>query len=362
MLRRIIVQSVRVRGGRTIVALGALTLAATLITTILAIYSDLERKLATEFRSYGANIVISSGNGGALPADAELRTVDVLGQRAQVVPIAVAVASAKRKDGTSAEVVVVGADLKKLHRLNSWWKVQEQGEGMLAGKHAAEALDVASPMEFAGRQISWTIGAVIESGSSDDDRVYMERSQFERLTGVKPNAIQVSFTGSAAETRAAVMRLQSAFPADGVAVNPVRQIVESEGRVIGKTRAMMLGCGLLIVITVALCVTSTLMASVLERRRDFALMKALGASQQVVSSLFASEAMLVAIVAGVMGFAIGAGLAELISRRSFHASIVPTQMVFTTVLLSNVAIAFVACALPLFRLRGVQPAVILKGE
>ena len=46
----------------------------------------------------------------------------------------------------------------------------------------------------------------------------------------------------------------------------------------------------LIIATAALCVFATLIGWVLDRRRDFAIMKALGAPQKLVTSFFAAEA------------------------------------------------------------------------
>src|SRR2546430_3821009 len=57
---------------------------------------------------------------------------------------------------------------------------------------------------------------------------------------------------------------------------PLFRSVEAEGRVLAKTRATLLAAAILIILTAALCVTATLTAWVLDRRRDFAIMKALG--------------------------------------------------------------------------------------
>jgi putative ABC transport system permease protein len=142
----------------------------------------------------------------------------------------------------------------------------------------------------------------------------------------------------------------------------VRKIVEAEGRVIRKTRAMMFVCGLLIALTVVLCVGSTLTASVLERRRDFALMKALGASQHVINGIFIVEASLLGMTASLIGFAAGIGLANLIGALNFHASITPRIFVLPTVLLITIMVALVSALLPLTRLQRLEPAVVLKGD
>ena len=66
--------------------------------------------------------------------------------------------------------------------------------------------------------------------------------------------------------------------------------MEGEARVLGKTRATLLAAAALIILTAALCVLSTLMGWVFDRRRDFAIMKALGASDRLLNGFFAAEA------------------------------------------------------------------------
>jgi putative ABC transport system permease protein len=119
---------------------------------------------------------------------------------------------------------------------------------------------------------------------------------------------------------------------------------------------------LLIALTVGVSVLATLSASVLERRRDFALMKALGGSQTQLLSLFLLEALLLALAGVVAGFVIGSALAWAISEGNFGTASLPRVGVLPLVLLLNVAIAVMAALFPARVLRGLQPAALLKGE
>jgi putative ABC transport system permease protein len=127
-------------------------------------------------------------------------------------------------------------------------------------------------------------------------------------------------------------------------------------------RGVMLASTLFIALTVALCILSTLTSSVLERRRDFAVMKALGSSQLTVSALFAGEAIIIAAVAAINGYAIGSGLAAWIAQANFHAPVGPQLGVLPLVILASMAIALLAALLPLVQLQRIEPAGILKGE
>ena len=138
--------------------------------------------------------------------------------------------------------------------------------------------------------------------------------------------------------------------------------MEAEARVLGKTRSALLAAAGLIIVTAALCVLATLMGWVFDRRRDFAIMKALGASERLLNSFFAAEAAALGIVGAIIGFVIGIGIAAWIGRVNFHAPVVPRLSVLPVVLLGSVAVALLSAALPIGLLRRVQPAIILRGE
>ena len=129
-----------------------------------------------------------------------------------------------------------------------------------------------------------------------------------------------------------------------------------------RMRSVMLASTLLIALTVTLCVFSTLTSSVLERRRDFAVMKAIGSSQLTVNALFAGEALTIALCAALTGYALGSGVAAWISQANFHAVVAPQLGVLPLVMLADVVLALLAAMVPLARLQHIEPAGILKGE
>ena len=185
-------------------------------------------------------------------------------------------------------------------------------------------------------------------------------TDFVAWTGVQPSTIEVAATGSREELNGILRQLQSAMPeAD---VRPVRQIVEGEARVLGKTRATLLAATALIILTAALCVLSTLMGWVFDRRRDFAILKALGASDRVLNGFFAAEAGILGATGAVIGFVFGIGMAAWIGRVNFHASVAPRFSVLPLVMAGSIVVTLLAAILPISLLRRLQPAVILRGE
>ena len=148
MFGRMLLRAAVLRRRRAASALLAMIVAAAVATAMMNLYVDVQAKLRTEFRSYGANVVIVGKDGQSLPADALTRVESVLGAKTLAVPFAYAVA--RTKDGQS--VVVVGTDFARARQLNHWWKVShwpDVPDEALIGMRAA---GVVLPKASANRQ------------------------------------------------------------------------------------------------------------------------------------------------------------------------------------------------------------------
>jgi putative ABC transport system permease protein len=366
MFARMLLRAAVLRRRHAASALLAMVVAAAVATAMMNLYVDVQAKLRTEFRSYGANVVIVAKDGQALPADALAKVESVLGAKTLAVPFAYAVA--RTQNGQS--VVVVGTDFARARQLNHWWKVSHwpgaQNE-VLVGMRAATIVSPKGgpnrqPFEltFQGKAIELAPAGMLQTGAGEDSRIYLDQSEFQNWTGVSPSTIEVAADGTAAEIEASIRRLAQLLPSADV--RPVRQIMEAEANVLNKTRATVYASATLVVLTSALCVLATLMGWVFDRRRDFAMMKALGASERVINGFFAAEAAALGTVGAILGFLVGIGVAAWIGRVNFHAPVVPRFSVFPYVLAGSIAVALVSAVLPIVLLRRVQPAIILRGE
>jgi putative ABC transport system permease protein len=369
MFLRMLVRAAVLRRGRAASALVAMIVAGAVTTAMLNLYADMEAKLRREFRSYGANIVVVGRDGASLPFDGLNKVDATLAGQGIAVPFSYVVA--RTSDGQS--VVVVGTDFSRVRRLDTWWSVstwpqaagansQAPVQALVGTRAAAVIRSSGKPftLTFQGRTIRLATTGTLTTGAAEDSRIFISENDFEAWTGVRPSTIEIGATGSNTEIMAMMQRLGQALPM--VEVRPVRQIVEAEGRVLGKTRAALLAAAALIILTAALCVLATLMGWVLDRRRDFAIMKALGASERLLNGFFAAEACVLGLVGALVGFVIGVGLAAWIGRVNFNAAVMPRFSVLPVVMAGSIAVALLSAALPIGLLRRVQPAIILRGD
>jgi putative ABC transport system permease protein len=362
MFVRMLLRAAVLRRGRAASALFAMVVAAAVTTAMLNLYVDVQAKLRREFRNYGANIILVGRDGTSLPSNALSQAESVVAGRGVVAPFALVVA--RTSDGQA--IVVVGSDFERVRQLDRWWSVSNWPAGPNEALVGVRALPVVSPknqafdLSFQGHTILVTPAGTVQTGSAEDSRIYLSLADFVAWTGVQPSTVEIAATGSPEEISAVMRQLEQAIPA--AEVRPVRQIMEGEARVLGKTRATLLAAAALIILTAALCVLSTLMGWVFDRRRDFAIMKALGASDRLLNGFFAAEAAALGATGALVGFVLGIGLAAWIGRVNFHAPVVPRFSVLPFVLAGSIMVTLLSAILPISLLRRVQPAVILRGE
>lgn len=368
LLLRMVFRAAWVRKDRALTILISAAVVAAIASAALTVYLDLDEKLSHEFRGFGANVIVNNPRAPLSQDQLNMIRQSIsrhnasLAGNLRVVPVAYAIATTA--DGS--RVVVGGTDVPAFRELNSWWSVHaENGSGtyVLLGSRAARILSPtggAFPIAFRSRQIRLSPEIVFNSGSEDDSRIYIDLKEFTALTEAQVNTALLRIEGRPQEIQDAITALRASFPE--LEVKPVRQITEAETAVVGRTRSLVLAASIVIVGLVLLCMMATLTSSVLERRKDFAVMKALGASNAAVSFLFAAESAFLALAGAIAGFAVGSGLAYWIGKVNFDAAILPQPALLLPVLLGSVTIALLAATLPLQRLRGIQPAGILRGE
>jgi putative ABC transport system permease protein len=148
---------------------------------------------------------------------------------------------------------------------------------------------------------------------------------------------------------------------DAVA-KPVRQVSESEGSILAKTRLLMLLVTALSLIASALAIANLVTASVIERAPQIGLLKAVGASDASVIRLILAELAVVGGVGGLVGYGLGLGFAQIIGHTVFDSAIAMRPVVALMVALLVLAVV-VGGSLPSIRMMlRLRPADVLHGR
>jgi putative ABC transport system permease protein len=410
MFLRIAAKAMTHRRNRLGVAAIALIVGSTVTTAMLSVYYDAGRKMNRELRAYGANIMVSPSEGTSLDQNAMDRLTS--GSWPEIIgtaPFLYVVAQGREKPhGTAGltsqpessdlrTIVVTGTWVDQARKLSPWWQVRgnwiesrDDDSECLIGEHLAHQLgmDQANLLELsygaqesletaaggtagttepklgpsASARRTFTVAGILDTGGPEDDQVVVSLRAAQELAGLsgKLSAIAISASGGQDRVEALASHINSSLVS--ARADLVRQIAESEGRVLGRLRLTMLLLALLILTAAALSVGTTLTALVMDRRKEIGTMKAIGAEGSDLLRLFLVELAGIGLGGGIVGYVLGMVLAQPIGRSLFSAPVSPRLAVFLMILMISLAVALLSAVLPIRRIRDVEPALILKGD
>jgi putative ABC transport system permease protein len=390
LFARIWLRSLTVKRSQAFLALAALAAGAAAGSLLLNLNAGVEEKMTQDFRAFGPNVILTArqaqrGDGrqpATLPAPSpEGVAAAALGVGAKdSVPLLYAVVQLKPAVDDPLlpqfeNAVAAGGDFALLLGLNPNWRVDgvraladdECAVGALVAERfnliVGSSLRLDTPQNSGGAtEHTLRVVAVVRSGSQEDGQVFTGLAALQAWTGLEGqvSAIELRLPGSPAQVERSAQRLAAVFPA--ARVTPVRQIVERQGNVLKTVSSLLAWLAILIVAIVSLCVMATMTAIILERRKDVAVMKALGAGESLILRLFLSEGAALGLAGGLAGFALGAWAAHEAALRLFQVSVGVAWWSLPLVALCTAALAAAATSFPVQLTRRIQAAAILKGE
>jgi len=368
--------------GRLAVALVAVASGATVISALLNLQFDTERKLTQEFRALGPNILISAQptSGAAIPGSGQTAATTPALMDDQTVLPAVQGASAQNTVAVApylyfvaridqTPVVTAGTLIGEAIRSEPTWKLtghlptgdpRECGVGRNVARQFGLSSGSQFDISYTNRTEHLTVAFVLDAGGAEDNQVFVDLQPAEGLVGLNGiELVQIRVDGTSQQVSDTVEKLRQALP--GYDVRPIRAVTQAEGNLLDRTRLLIASMIVLILVLTALCVLATMAALAMERRKNVGLMKALGGSISRIVGLFLAELGVLGAAGGLIGCAAGIVLSRWMGERVFGASIAPRWDVFPLTIVLMVGVAL-AGALPLRLLGKVKPAVILRGE
>lgn len=365
MIRHSLLKSARV----TAWSLATLTASAALATIFFAMAIDVGETMTTSLRSIGANAVAHATQARAGESASDVTTTqwerfrELAGvRRADVVELRLRVAKLQ-----GAPVAIVSADAGGLGRMTPYWAVSGKrasgDDECVVGRKRAQAVGVSTgaTLEIAlasGTTELYRVAGIFDSGDEDEGRVFASRRPPPGEAGFTYALVSVS--GGEADIAALSASLSAGGA--GIELTPLRQVLHGEQAVIGKIN-LLTGVALVAVLLLSsVGVTAAVLSRVIERRKELALLQAIGAKRRSVVAFLLSEGAAVGLAAALLGYAAGTGLAQLIVRQVFGVSVTPHVAPFLGAVGVSVVIAVLAASIGARRALRMETAVLLKGE
>ncbi|MBI5477583.1 MAG: FtsX-like permease family protein [Deltaproteobacteria bacterium] len=365
-----------------VVGTASLTLASTLVFSLVAVSSGVEAQLGVALRSYGANLVLLPratalrfGHGaldlGPVEEERTLRATD-LKALATAMPEGVdtlvpgLIASAQvRGQGIGA----AGYPFDELKRLSPHWRVQPRwpraddeamvGSALAArlGLRAGETIAVT----MGNRSARVVLAAEVETGGGEDDDLFLSLKLVQDLSG-RPDAASLALVRARQGSRSAAAvaaALEAALP--GVEARTFRQVAQAEEALLAKVKRLLWLVTLAVGAATAFTVAGTLGVLLLGRRQEIGLCLALGATARRVRLLLLAEAMVAGLAGGMAGCLCGILAAETITRSVFGVSAELAVAAPLLAVATGLVISLGAAAWPVHRALRVSPCDALRA-
>ena len=435
MFLRLVADSFTRRPRRKLLTMAALALGMAVATAALSVSLDVGDRLAREFRSLGANLLVAPqadslpleiggvdyrpANAGAYLPEADLGKLKTIFWRFNImafapileVPIEAWSSTSRMwsNSGMADKTTLVGTwsqhsvqvpdgstFVTGIERTNPWWTVEgkwfaEGSDQCLVGSALAKRFGVKTGDTLnikAKDQSGWRklrIVGVLTTGGPEDSAVVAPLAIAQQLAE-KPGQYRRLYVSALTKPEDAFARkdtktmtpaeyekwyctpyissiaLQISDELKGTDVRVIRRVAEGEGNILTRVRMLLWLVTFASLLAAALAVGASAAASVIERRTEIGLMKALGANSGLVGVLLAAEQLLLAFVGGGLGYAVGILMARLVGERIFGFTPEPKLFVLLIILFLASLTTLLGSALPLRRASRYDPAPILRGE
>lgn len=438
MFLRLVTDSFTRRPRRQFLTGAALALGMAVVTAAFSVALDVGNRLALEFRSLGANLVVTPAddslpleiggvdyrpvNAGAFLSESDLPKIKQIFWRNNIIAFAPTLqftvqtakwnaAAHELADGSTAPFVgtwihhnlalsdgsmfTTGID-----KTDSWWNVTghwftEGQNECVVGTKAAQRLNlhigdeinvnVADPSKTVQLFTPLKVTGILSTGSDEDDAIVTSLAKAQSI-GHLQNVYRTLYVSALTKPEddfgrrdpktmssdelerwscspyisSIAYSIKQVLP--GTDVRVVRRVADGEGKILGHVQSLLILVTLASLLAAALAVGASSAASVIERRTEIGLMKALGARSSTVGFILVAEQLLLAVVGGGIGYALGLILARFVGNKVFGVSPEPSLLVLAVVLALAAAVTLVGSALPLRRAAHYEPAPILRGE
>ena len=416
MFLRLLYQSFRRQQRRKLLAGFAVTLGVAVATAMIAVGVDVGDKINRELRAYGANIVV-------YPDDVAL-SIRVGDQEVKLASpgthlkestlpnirgifwghniLAFAPILETQVQDQSGALRIIGTYFDKplrfgteefstgVERLYPWWKVQgtwpsDSGTDVLVGSQLASRLrkEVGDSLYLSG--LTARISGILSTGGAEDSAIVAQLALVQQLAHT-PDAVDKIYVSALTKPEDAFARrdpdrmtaadrdrwycspyansialqLREVFP--GARAEQIRQAAQNEGTILSHISGMMLLIALASLIAAALAVSAAMATTILERRQEVGLMKSLGATAPAIASLFVSEAALLALGAGILGFLLGDAIAQRIGQAVFHSNVAITPVLLPMVMFLALLVTVGGSAAAILRALRLDPVLVLRGD
>ncbi len=361
------------RRSRLLIALLAVAMGAAVLCGLITIYYDVPRQMSKSFRNYGANLIIT-------PRTAEIRLNEqALSDTANLIGSADLIGltpfSYEHVRINDQPLLAAGTDFSSVIKTSPYWGIDGQlpvrSTDILIGREVSEHLrartgDSLDLVYYASngdkKEMRFKVSGIVSSGSSEEGYIYLSLPSLEALTGQPALFDVIECSVAVSAQRLSAIEQELSLLNDQYHPQLVKRLASSEGRVLEKLQSLVYIVTVVIVLLTAVCVATTMMAVVSERRQEIGLKKALGASTMGIMREFLSQSVILGAAGGMLGAVLGFFFAYYVSTEVFANPIEEDFTIIICTIVAAMLLTAAASCIPINQASKVDPVIVLKGE
>jgi putative ABC transport system permease protein len=203
------------------------------------------------------------------------------------------------------------------------------------------------------------VAVLPETGTVDDSRIFAHLHTVQRLTGKGPVVNCIEVVGCCKEIATGLVQGVNTLLPDAKVVT-VKQVVDTQITVNRMMERLSQIFVAIIIVVGGAGVANYMFANVSERRREIGTLMALGARSSLIQRIFLAKAVVLGLIGGVGGFAIGTLLAVTLGPRLAGVIVLPMPSLSVWAIAISVGVAILASYIPARRAAMLDPVATFR--
>jgi putative ABC transport system permease protein len=330
-LKDISINNLRRRKGKVFFLIVGLTIGITTVVTLISVTRMMNEDISRKLDEFGANILIiprsddlslsyggMSIGGVSIDAqtikDSDVPKIRQIQDRENVSIVSPKLIGVVETEGK--KIPLMGVRFEEELRLKKWWKIHgaepKTREDVLLGNEVAVRLfkSTGDTLSINGKVVR-IAGVLDETGSQDDFLILGDLALVQEVIR-KPGVlslIEVSAFCNTCPIEEIVRQISEKLP--HAKVTAIKQTLQTKMEALDHFKKFSVGISVIVLLIGSLIVFTNMMASVNERKREIGIFRAIGFRKLHVVRIIFLEALIVGLIAGILGYALGLGVSHI---------------------------------------------------
>jgi putative ABC transport system permease protein len=368
------------RKARAIISSIGLILAISVIVSTFTVSNAMQTQIGNEIDKYGPNIVVTADSqsinvpygsvviGNVLFPEYAINQMYEIPNKANINVISPKLYNQIQYQNQS--ILVIGIIPDKELELKKWWNItgslpENDTNQILLGSAIKNGLNLQEESSIILDNSTFLVtGSLAETGSTDDYAIFIPLHNAQALFNLEGKISEADVAALCNDCPVEDLADQIMKAVPDVRATPIKQAVETRMQAVQQTANFSLVLASIILLVGFAGIMNTMLASVHERIREIGVFMSLGADKTHLYKMFLSESLILGLVGGLVGLAVGTVASLIMGPLLINVPISFAQLPFYVIPLCiglSVGASVVASLYPTWRASKIDPVKALKA-